>query len=392
MYQELSGMNRWDGFPPPRGWLALAAVSGLLLVAVTAGGEQTIFRTGTELSETLTRRVGFEISGDSRRDALQMIEGQFRIALFLDRRLDPDVLITYRTQNTPLGIALEEMTSQFNAAVTWIGPLGYIGPADDVKQLQTVRALVHQQVARFSESVRQRLMEPQTLRWNRLTTPAEIVQRIADNYQLQWKHPERLPHDLWAGGRLPATDCASQLIVILAGFDAMPRFDKVGRSFVLVPIGAAVAISRSYTLPPVSQDQAIRQWRQKFPHAEVRREGKQLILTARAEDHWQVDPATKPVDMPDQKTTAIGSEGRQVYTLRVEAPMDSILTAIARQTGLTLVWQQREIEAAGIDVQQIVKLDVREAALEDLIDRLLKPTGLSFERDGQRVTVAPKKK
>ena len=136
MYQELSGMNRWDGFPPPRGWLALAAVSGLLLVAVTAGGEQTIFRTGTELSETLTRRVGFEISGDSRRDALQMIEGQFRIALFLDRRLDPDVPLTYRTQNTPLGIALEEMTSQFNAAVTWIGPLGYIGPANDVQQWQ----------------------------------------------------------------------------------------------------------------------------------------------------------------------------------------------------------------------------------------------------------------
>ncbi|MDG2408977.1 MAG: STN domain-containing protein [Pirellulales bacterium] len=385
-------MTRWVAFSPPRVWLEIAAVSGLLLIAVNAGGEQAIFRTGTELSETLTRRVGFEISGDPRRDALQMIAGQFRIALFLDRRIDPEVPLTYRTQNTPLGIALEEMASQFNAAVTWIGPLGYIGPAGDVKQLQTVRALVHQQVARFPKPVRQRLMEPQSLRWNRLTTPAEIVQRIADNYQLQWKHPERLPHDLWASGRLPATDCASQLIVILAGFDAMPRFDKVGRSFVLVPTGAAVAISQSYTLPPESQDQTIRQWRQKFPHAKVRREGNQLILTARAEDHWQVDPATKPADMPDQKAAAIGSEGRQVYTLRVEAPMDSILTALARQTGLTLVWQQREIEAVGIDVQQVVKIDVREAALEDLIDQLLKPTGLSFVRDGQRVTVAPEEK
>ena len=109
MPQESSGMNRWAAFPPPRGWLELAAVSGLLLVAVTAGGEQASFRTGTELSETLTSRVGFEISGDPRRDALQMIAGQFRIALFLDRRIDPEVPLTYRTQNTPLGIALEEM-------------------------------------------------------------------------------------------------------------------------------------------------------------------------------------------------------------------------------------------------------------------------------------------
>ena len=132
--------------------------------------------------------------------------------------------------------------------MTWIGPLGYIGPADDVKQLQTVRALVHQQVARFPKPVRQRLIEPQSLRWNRLTTPAEIVQRIADNYQLQWKHPERLPHDLWASGRLPATDCASQLIVILAGFDAMPRFDKVGRSFVLF---LWVQQSRSVEVTPI---------------------------------------------------------------------------------------------------------------------------------------------
>ena len=75
------------------------------------------------------------------------------------------------------------------------------------------------------------------------------------------------------------------------------------------------------------------------------------------------------------EATAIGSEGRRVYTLRVEAPMHSILTALTRQTGLTLVWQQREIEAAGIDVQQVVKLDVQEAPLEDLIAQLLKPTG-----------------
>ena len=385
--QKINQMPRRVTIPPAWGCLGLAAISGLLLVAATTAAEPIAFRSGKELSETLARRVGFEISGDPRRDALQRIATQFHIGLFLDRRIDPDAPVSYRTQNDPLGTALEGMASQFNAAVTWLGPIGYIGPASEAKKLQTVRALAHQQIGVFPESVKQRLLQPQALRWDRLTTPANIVEDIANSYQLQWKYPERLPHDLWGSGQLPATDCATQLTVILAGFGDMPQFNDAGKTLESMPIEDQVKIRRSYAVDISQHDQVLQDWKRKFPQAEIQQAGKQLIVNARVEEHWQIDPSMKPTDTPGQKLPVIGSKGRQVYTLRVEAPMEAILKALASQTGLELVWQRREIKVAGIDVQQVVKLDVQQAPLEDLLSQLLQPTGLTFLRKGNQLTI-----
>jgi hypothetical protein len=392
MLQESNRMRRSAFFLLSGGWLGRAAVAVMVLVATATATEQASFRTGPELAETLTRRVGFEISGDSRRDALQMIAKQFHVALFLDRRIDPDFPITYRTQKTPLGTALEEMVLQFNAAITWLGPIGYVGPASEVRKLQTLRALTHRQLAELPEAAGQRLLQKHRLQWDRLTTPAEIVQSIAGTYQLQWEHPERLPHDLWAGGNFPVTDCATQLTIVLAGFDCTFQFGAAGSSFALKPIPARVTISRAYALEGRERDQAIGRWKRQFPQAEVRREGQRLILTARVEDHWQVDPAQKPADTPDPKSPAASSVGRQVYTLRVEASLEAILTALARQTGLSLVWQRQAIETAGIDVKQVVRLDVNQVPLEALLRELLKPVGLVSIRKGQQLTIAPEAK
>ena len=235
----------------------------------------------------------------------------------------------------------------------------------------------------------QRLLQKRSLHWDRLTTPAEIVQSIAAAYQLRWEHPERLPHDLWAGGHFPDTDCATQLTIVLAGFDCTFQFGAAGSTFALKPIPARVTISRAYELDRREDDQAVRKWKRQFPQAEVRREGQRLILTARVEDHWQVDPALKPADTPDQKSPATSSAGRQVYTLRVEAPLEAILTTLARQTGLSLGWQRQAIETAGIDVQQVVRLDVDQVPLEALLRKLLEPVGLAFIREGQQLTIAP---
>ena len=392
MLQESNRMRFSAFFLLSGAWLGRGAVAVMVLVATAIATEPAPVRTGPEMAETLTRRVGFEISGDSRRDALQMIAKQFHIALFLDRRIDPDIPVTYRTQKTPLGTALAEMVSQFNGAITWLGPIGYIGPASEVKKLQTLRALAQRQLAGLPEGAGQRLLQKYPLHWERLTTPAKIVQSIAGTYQLQWEHPEQLPHDLWAGGNFPATDCATQLTIVLAGFDRTFQFGAAGSTFALKPIPARVTISRAYALEGRDDDQAVGRWKRQFPQAEVRREGQQLILIARAEDHWQVDPAQKPADTPDPKTPAISSAGRQVYTLRVEAPLEAILTALARQTGLSLVWQRQAIETAGIDVKQVVRLDVNQVPLDALLQKLLHPVGLDFVRESQQLTVAPAEK
>ena len=380
-------MIRVSASPPPRCWWRPPLWFVLLFMPVIVRAEPTKFLTGQVLSETLNRPVGFEISGDSRRDALRIISKQFGIAIFLDRRIDPDVPLSYRTQDTPLGTALAEIAAQFGAAVTWLGPVGYVGPSAAAKKLQTVRALVQDQIKNTPVEVAGRLSQPQAISWNRLATPEEIMRAVTQNYELQWQHPERLAHDLWVNGRLPPIDCATQCTIILAGFGAMARFDATGRSFEIVPIDQQPLLRRSYPAAPGRQARLIQQ----FPHATVQRKGSQLIFSGRAEDHWQLDPSSRPSDMPERRSANTVSKGTQVYTLRVEAPLEAILTAIARQTGLTIQWQRQAIEADGINLQRVVELDVRDVSLETLIADLLAPNGLDFTLAGEQLTVTPAK-
>ncbi len=384
-------MIRVSNVSPLRCWWRLLLFAVLLVpVAVRADPAQLL--TGQGLSEALNRPVGFELSGDSRRGALRMISKQFGLAIFLDRRIDPDVPLSYRTRETPLGTALAEIAAQFGAAVTWLGPVGYVGPPEAVKKLQTVRALVQDQVKNMPSEVEGRLSQPLPISWNRLATPEEIFRKITQNYELQWQHPERLPHDLWVSGRLPPMDCATQCTIILAGFDAMPRFESMGQSLGIAPIVQKPLLRRGYPAAMDKQARLIQQWKQQFPHAMVQRDGSQLIFSGRAEEHWQLDPSSRPSDMPERSTADTPSDGTQVYTLRVEAPLEAILAAIARQTGLTIQWQRRAIEADGINLKRVVVLDVREVSLERLIADLLRPNGLDFVRSGQQVTVMPAQK
>ena len=385
-------MIRVSAAPTPRCWWRLPLLFVLLFMPVVVRADPTKFLTGQVLSETLNRPVGFEISGDSRRDALRVISKQFRIAIFLDRRIDPDVPLSYRTQDTPLGTALAEIAAQFGAAVTWLGPVGYVGPSAAAIKLQTVRALVQDQIKHMPAEVEDRLSQPQAISWNRLATPEEIMRSVTQNYELQWQHPERLAHDLWVTGRLPPIDCATQCTIILAGFGAMARFDATGRSFEIVPIDQEPLLRRSYPTAAGKQARLMQQWKQQFPHAKVQRKRSQLIFSGRAEDHWQLDPASRPSDIPERRTADAVSEGTQVYTLRVEAPLEAILTAIARQTGLTIQWQRQAIEADGINLQRVVELDVRDVSLETLVADLLTPYGLDFTLAGEQLTVTPAQK
>lgn len=372
------------------GWrLFLFAV---LLVPVAVRADPGKLLTEKGLSETLNRPVGFEISGDSRREALRMISKQFGVTIFLDRRIDPDIPLSYRTRGTPLGTALAEIAAQFGAAVTWLGPVGYVGPFEEVKKLQTVRALVQDQIKNMPSEVESRLSQPFPISWNRLATPEEIIRKITQNYELQWQHPDRLPHDLWVSGRLPPMDCATQCTIVLAGFGAMPLFESTGQSFAIVPIGQAPSLRRSYPIATDKQARLIQQWKQKFPHAMVKRDGSQLIFSGRAEAHWQLDPSSRPSDMPERSTGDMSAGGTQVYTLRVEAPLEAILAAIASQTELTIQWQRQAIEADAINLQRVVVLDVREVSLDRLLADLLRPNGLDFARSGQQITVMPAQK
>lgn len=360
-----------------------------LWLAPTVDADERPFVRGERLADVLARPVGFQIAGDPRRDTLERIGDQFQISLFLDRRVDPDARVVYRTRDAPLTTAIENMLTPWGTAISWLGPIGYIGPSDDLEKLQTVRAVCREQIDRLPSPIRKQLSQERPLDWERLATPQGIVERISTDYGIEWKNLERLPHDLWAAGHLPSTDLATQLTLLLFGFDLTFRYDEATGVFEIVSIPPRVRLRRTYPVEVSRHRQTIANWQQRFPDAEIQSAEGSLILNARVEDHWRLDPKSRPKDVLVKKTAVREAGGTQVYTLRVDAPLEAILTTICRQTGLKLKLHRQAIDAAEIDLAQLVRLDVHQVTLDALLTELLKPASLGFRLEEDRLTVSP---
>jgi len=78
---------------------------------------------------------------------------------------------------------------------------------------------------------------------------------------------------------------------------------------------------------------------------------------------------------------------RDEYTLRLEAPLEEALAALARQLNLDLDLDVASLTAHGIAPGEIVRADVTGVSREALFDAILRPVGLSWQIEGRTLRV-----
>jgi hypothetical protein len=158
---------------------------------------------------------------------------------------------------------------------------------------------------------------------------------------------DAIPHDHFPAASLPPLSLAERLDLVLAHFDLRVEWTAAG--------GAIV--------PLVAPDREL-----PATNTASRRPG-----------------VPEPPRRNGKKTVTV----RDVYTLRVEAPLDQALDAIAARLGLAGVQIDREsLAARGIAPGEIVRVDVREVSRDALLDAIVKPLGLGWKIDGDRLRVA----
>ena len=79
---------------------------------------------------------------------------------------------------------------------------------------------------------------------------------------------------------------------------------------------------------------------------------------------------------------------REVYSLRVEAPLDQVLATLARQFRLELELDAPSLRARGIAPAEIVRADVKDASRDELLDAVVRPLGLAWTIEGDRLRVS----
>jgi hypothetical protein len=268
--------------------------------------------------------------------------------VILDRRIDPQTPVTFTARGEPLRTVLDRVAAVADAAVDELDATLRIAPPSVAGRAAVGDAQRRRELAALPPALRQRLTAAEPWQWPAGARPRDLVAGLAAAAGLDVAGLEAIPHDHFPAADLPAVSLAERFDLVLAHFDHRVAWDgrpgqPAGR---IVPLAAAPALERS------------------------------------PEGAAPARPAPRPGERP-RRTLKV----RDTYTLRLEAPLDQALAAVAAQLGLAIDLDLASLVARGIAPGEIVRAEVADASRDEVLTAIVEPLGLAWRIEDGRLSV-----
>jgi hypothetical protein len=269
--------------------------------------------------------------------------------VIVDRRIDPDRLVTITARGESLREVLDRVAGSLEARVDELAGSIRIVPAGVAGMATTADRDSRSSIAKLPARARAAMNARRPWEWPAGAEPRGLVATAAAEAGLRVEGLDEIPHDHFPAARLPPLSLAERLDLVLAHFDRRVVWTVVDG----VPAGRVVPLEDA------------------SPPTDSRRES--TAATAAA------GPKKRPVRTP--------APGRDVFSLRLEAPLDKALAAIADRLGLESVIDESSLTARGIAAGEIVRATVQDASRDELLAAVLQPLGLEWEIAAGRLRV-----
>jgi hypothetical protein len=266
--------------------------------------------------------------------------------VIVDRRIDPGLAITLDCRGEPLGAVLDRVAALANARAEPLASTIRIVPVPRAGWAAASEAAREGVIAKLPTASRRALRARAAWTWPDAARPRDLVADAAAAGGVVVSGLDAIPHDHFPAASLPPLSLAERLDLVLAHFDLRVEWTAGGGA--IVPLVAPASDAPAAAVSP----------RGPRPAERPRRDGKKTVTV------------------------------RDVYSLRVEAPLDQALDAIAPRLGVAAVELDREsLAARGVAPGEIVRIDVHEVSRDELLDAIVKPLGLAWSITGDRLRV-----
>lgn len=309
-----------------RAAVACLACGGLWGGPPSAGGAEPVHATWT--AQPL-REVA---------DRLSALGG---LPVIIDRRVDPTTPISLTAAGEAIDAVVASAAAVAAAEAVRLDAYFRIAPAAAAARAAAAEQARRRRLARLPAPQRRLLEERDAWSWPAGSRPRDLVGEAAAAQGLEIAGLDLVPHDHFPAAALPPLPLAERIDLVLAHFD-------LGVDWSPGPAGGKVPAGRIGPLP---------------------------------EAVAAVPPPRRPPGKVDRPA------GKQVFTLRLEAPLDAALAAITKQLGLGLAIDEASLAARGIAPREIVRADVRSVSRDELLDAVLGPVGLSWTIAGDTLRV-----
>jgi hypothetical protein len=284
------------------------------------------------------------------RDWVQRVATLAGKPVILDRRIDPDHPVTRTARGEPLIDVIRAVAKEAGATVEELPGAIRLAPADASGRAGAAAADRDRRLAAIPASQRKPLLKSEAWSWPAGARPRDLVAAALAEAGLSVEGLNAIPHDHFASEDLPPLPLAERLDLVLAHFDQRILWSADrGR-----PTGRVVAIDADIAPQP----------------------------GGRPDGRAQSDSPRRP-PAPPRRSVKLRDE----FTLRLEAPLDQALAAIAGRLGLELDLDRASLAARGIAPGEIVRAEVEKASRDRLLDAVLQPVGLQWKIEGERLRV-----
>lgn len=270
--------------------------------------------------------------------------------VILDRRIDPDTPVTLDCRGEPLRDVLDRVAAAANARVDVLRSSVRIVPRQLAGLAENAERAREELMTRLPQARRRAAAARRGWTWPAAARPRDLLAAAAGEAGLEIAGLDGVPHDHFPAAALPPLSLAERFDLVLAHFDR--RLDwhadpAAAAAATVVPIDSAPQVASkpsSPSRPPASDSR------------------------------------------PPPRRPPAGTS-RDVFTLRLEAPLDQALAAVAGRLGLTLDLDAESLRARGIAPGEIVRAEVRNASRDELLRAILEPLALEWRIDGQTLRV-----
>ncbi len=331
------------------GLAAVIAAAAMASASLAVAQDRVNWATGAKFQRQLAEPVRILWADNPLRPAIEGLSRARKVAVLIDRRVDPSQKLSISLKDVPLESALEAIACSCGLGVAYVGSVVYLGPLSAAENIEAIAAALEKSIRRFPPATRRKYRQTERLGWEDLATPRELLADLAREGGLKIAGLELVPHDLWAAADLPPMPLTDRSVLIAVQFDLTLKVADRGQRLELAPISdairrAGVAGSRPTPKP---------------------------ATTVKAEP-----PATLELTRIDKISV-------------IEKPLGTVLKQLADRLGFELRMDQRAIAAAGISLDQHVSVHIENATVDELLRQLLKSTRLTFHRHGRVVEIVP---
>ncbi len=366
-------------------WICVMAliISNTLTTDVVAQQARTGPFSGKDLQEQLKRPITLSWSSAELGNSLRNLANTRRIAIFLDRRVDPNRPVEFTAENVPLGEVLYQIAEQADCGVYWMGDVAWIGPLQQVAELGVVHTQLLEQVNQLEENLRRRLLSSRAWSIPRLSHPGELLQRELE--ELDMPCDGDLPHDVWADTTLPPMRVVERLIMLVYGFDLWIEFAEAqnGPGLRLARVPSPAEGELRYRVATRNRRSTMEQLAGRFPDVSIVERGNMLVARGSAMQLYELRKYYDSLQFASSPGAGNPRQGTLIVSGRIANSLENILKAAADKLQVELQYDPALREA----LIERVDITVSGVTWEELVDRVLRNTELEYELDDDRLLI-----